>query len=190
MENAELDLVSSENDLIIPEALARLINQACDEVEEEDRIYGEDFCTIGIDWSSLDLKFLPYFLTTERIEIEWKEGTDLMRLDGRDLKRFYVGIEFSEGWVSQGSGEIMPHHVNFVRRKNYNSIQNVEFLESEHIGEIRGLGKRPPYFKDMNMGEVALWQVRKLNWFKFMSRYWYNYVPVINAIKEFYKEML
>ena len=53
-----------------------------------------------MDYSEIDERFIPYYESGERVEVEWKEGMEDFggygaRTEGRKA-RFYVGI--STGW--------------------------------------------------------------------------------------------
>jgi hypothetical protein len=80
-----------------------------------------------VDLSDIDLRFLPYLHTRDRLEVEWKEGFEDYsgygsRTDGKKA-RFTVGI--STGWRpvllqiyskrSMGGGAILSTAVKSIR---------------------------------------------------------------------------
>ncbi len=82
------------------------------------------------DFSSLDLRFIPYFKSGERVEVVWKEGYEDYtghgsRTEGR-CGRFYVSM--STGW--------RPIFIQLLKR---NSSGGVGIL-TDAVEDIRGLG--------------------------------------------------
>ncbi len=84
----------------------------------------------GEDLSDLDSRFAPYFESTERVEVTWKDGHENWTGYGQRSKgrkaRFYVGR--STGW--------RPVYIQLLRR---DSIGGACIL-SDAVAHIRGTG--------------------------------------------------
>jgi hypothetical protein len=55
---------------------------------------------IPVDFSQLDLRFLPYYLLSERVRVEWNIPPNRDWIIAENLKTFYVGLHFVEGYQS------------------------------------------------------------------------------------------
>lgn len=155
---------------------------------------------ISLDFSDLELEFLPYFLTSERVHIEWIPEKDKDWIVAESLKSFYVALEFIEGFQQEiivegdaGDGieiQIEPHYVIFNRLRNKNSKTSY-IMESEVIETITGMGICHP-----NMSrEWTLDQIVRANFYDFLTLQnmypnWINHEGFVEALKEFDLELI
>ena len=137
---------------------------------------------IPVDLSDLDLRFLPFFLTAERVRIEW-----LQRLEewiaAKSVKSFYVGLKFIHG--CQYGNDIEPHSLVFRRMRNKNSVRGWH-INPYAIKSIIGVGihNQLPYDK-MSMNQIIELKLSQLASIHETYSNWINYKELEKAMMEF-----
>jgi hypothetical protein len=92
---------------------------------------------IPVDFSELDVRFLQYYLTAERVGIEWEDTEYHKLIMAKNMKEFFVGVNFIKGHDKYD--ETIPHSISFMRLPNKNSKTGHD-MQSEFIVDIYGLG--------------------------------------------------
>jgi hypothetical protein len=138
---------------------------------------------IPLDFSVLDVRFLPYYLTAERVEVEWNFGYPE---DAPDYTKFYVGFEFHQGYVADND-EVLEHFVTFTALRNKNQKWGGYQIADDIISTVQGLGVRNPCIPPKwPMSEVVRYKLRDFeNLRKLRSAPWINRQPVYEAISDF-----
>lgn len=133
----------------------------------------------GVDFDELDLRFLPYFMTRERVQIIYKDGSSVKPAPTHNC---YIDL---------------CHYHNdrenriFLVFERFPSItsKNGKDIYSDEVESIQGLGmhRKPPswciYHKDddcINYGISQFNIFRKSHWGP-----WAGYEPLMEAMKQF-----
>jgi hypothetical protein len=161
---------------------------------------------IPVDFSKLDIRFLPHYLTAERVRIEWIEKPHPKSIAAGNFTDFYVGIDFTMGCYrytnmdfsdshvdlldGEASEYIEPHIIEFNRLPKKNSKYSY-ILESDMIANVIGLSFRNPTIPpEMSMHDLIKRQMNTFRSIRKMNPNWINCEEFDQAISEFKKEYL
>jgi len=141
---------------------------------------------IPLDFTYLDLRFLPSFLMSERVHIDWGYNIDREWVVEPNLKTFYVGINFVNGY--HNIKEMLSHDMEFERLRAKNTKRGY-IMESANIKEITPLGIHNPLINP----SLSLDQIINFNFSIFKSLYvnypnWENHQPFIEAVETFFDQ--
>lgn len=145
---------------------------------------------IPIDFQYLDVEFLPYYLTAERIQLEWKPEIDLEWTIDPETTKFYVGVRFGEGRYNDHENPPVDFHsVTFTRIRNKNSVRGC-YMEAEGIKSIFPLGMRNPRIPPKwPLEEVIKLQLLRIHYLKkYGMDTWVNHEDFISALMKFNRE--
>jgi hypothetical protein len=129
---------------------------ACIGIDSEGRRYVAGRSHGGIDYRQLDLRFLPYWLTAEKIEVIW----DQEYMDDKYIVKptqFYINLR-------------QNHTPRFRRSCTASNIPHGSLLQSSNhypkhsmVETVIGLGVRDPkILSTWSMKEVVNWRLNKL----------------------------
>jgi hypothetical protein len=141
---------------------------------------------VPVDFTELDVRFLPYYLTAEKVGIEWDDVDEF--IIANHIKEFYVGINFTEGYYTYTNIRLANERVrpiSFMRLPNKNSKSGF-VMESKLIIDVFGLGIYNPNIQPNWSREDVI--KNKLAIFKSIRRdypNWINHRGFFQALDEY-----
>ncbi len=183
------------------DTLDRMIDIACAEVAIEDEFRGSAsehpgyaYWNNPLDFGMLDDRLLPYYLTAERVEIEWAEwnasemeesaNTNLYGVwrVHEDITKFYVGVHVINRW---SDNDRTLNSIHFIRLPRKNSVNGYP-MALHSIKSVRGLGMRNPSVpRRWPMSEVVRVKLLELQVIYKKNPLWTNCQSFFNALTQF-----
>ena len=137
-----------------------------------------------LDFQYLELEFLPYFLTSERVQVSWKPEIEDRFIVKPEFNKFYISLRLLQaGLQDHMHPPYDVHTVVFNRIRNYNHSYGYN-MDADLVDEIIPLGMRHPWFREMPVVEVV---DKKLGHFKtlhILHSRWVNHELFIEAVRD------